>query len=113
MVLGEYVYQDHYLDLFMENYNSYKSLQPRIDKKMERILRNPYHNTEILGSMKGKINLKGCRSIRVSRNFRIIFVICEECRKIKEAQFCFCEGLPDKAVVFLTVGTHQRAYEMR
>lgn len=113
MLSDEYVYQDYYFDLFIENYNSYKSLQPRIDRKVEQVLRNPYHNTELLSSVKGEINLKGCRSIRVGRSFKIIFAVCEECRKIKGAQFCFCEGLPDKAVLFLTVGTHQKAYEMR
>ena len=35
----------------------------------------------------------------MTRNFRIIFVV--------------CEGLPDKTVVFLTVGPHERAYAMR
>jgi len=35
----------------------------------------------------------------VTRNFRIIFVV--------------CEGLPDKTVIFLTVGPHERAYAMR
>ena len=49
----------------------------------------------------------------MTRNFRIIFVVCEECRRVPECQFCFCEGPPDKTVVFLTVGPHERAYAMR
>ena len=56
---------------------------------------------------------RGCRSARVDRNFRLIFVVCEECRHIKACQFCFCEGRDDETVVFLTVGPHDRAYEMR
>jgi hypothetical protein len=39
--------------------------------------------------------------------------VCEECRRIKDCEYCFCEGLPDKAVVFLTVNTHQLAYEVK
>jgi hypothetical protein len=31
---------------------------------------------------------QGCRSIRVIRSFRIIFVICEECRCVPECKFC-------------------------
>lgn len=45
-------------------------------------------------------------------NFRIVFVICEECRRVPECRFCFCEGLSDETVVFLTVGPHDRAYAM-
>ncbi len=41
------------------------------------------------------------------------FVICEECRRVTECQYCFCEGLPDNTVVFLTVGPHGRAYELK
>jgi hypothetical protein len=44
--------------------------------------------------LSGRLDLRGCRSVA-------------ECR------FCFCEGLPDKTVVFLTVGPHDRAYTMR
>ncbi|MEA3339884.1 MAG: hypothetical protein U9R15_07950, partial [Chloroflexota bacterium] len=55
----------------------------------------------------------GCRSARVTRNFRIIFVICEECRQVPECRFCLCEGLPDRTVVFLTVGPHEKAYRLR
>jgi hypothetical protein len=62
---------------------------------------------------KGKLNLKGCRSARVGMNFRIIFVICEECRREPECDYCFCEGLPDQAVIFLTVGPHEKAYAMK
>ncbi|MBC8448908.1 MAG: hypothetical protein H8D78_14275, partial [Chloroflexi bacterium] len=66
-----------------------------------------------LGRMPGGKDLRGCRSISVTRNFRIIFVVCEECRRVPECRFCFCEGLLDKAVVFLTVGPHERAYAIR
>jgi hypothetical protein len=45
--------------------------------------------------------------------YRIIFVVCEECRRFKDCEYCFCEGQPDKTVVFLTVNTQQRAYELK
>jgi hypothetical protein len=64
-------------------------------------------NSERLGQIPGGLDLRGCRSVRVTRNFRLIFVVCEECR------YCFCEGLPDKTVIFLTVGPHERSYAMR
>ena len=59
------------------------------------------------------INLKGCRSAHVGQNFRIIFVICEECRREPVCEYCFCEGLSDQTVVLLTVGPHDKAYQMK
>jgi mRNA-degrading endonuclease RelE of RelBE toxin-antitoxin system len=109
----EYLYQPIYEERFKKNLQRYKGLRDRIKRQVQRVLANPYHNAELLGDPSGKLNLRGCRSARVGRNFRIIFVICEECRGMPDCQFCFCEGLPDKAVVFLTVGPHQRAYRMR
>jgi len=52
-------------------------------------------------------------SARIDSNFRIVFVVCEECRKVPECEYCFCEDLPDKTVMFLTVGPHDKAYAIR
>jgi len=58
---------------FVENYKRYKNLQNRIDKKADQIVENPYHNTEVLGNQ--EVDLRGLRSARMGRNFRIIFGI--------------------------------------
>ncbi len=113
MIEGSFLYADQYHALFSENYRRYANIRVRVDRKIERVLKDPYHNTEYLDDRSGHLNLRGCRSIRIDRNFRIIFVICEECRRIPECQYCFCAGLLDKTVVFLTVGPHERAYAMR
>ncbi len=112
MIKGTFPYADEYAKLFSENYRRYANLRARVDRKLERILQDPYHNTEYLDDRSGHLNLRGCRSLRIDRNFRIIFVICEECRRVTECQFCFCEGLADKTVLFLTFGPHTRAYAM-
>lgn len=57
--------------------------------------------------------MRSCRSARIDRNFRVIFVICEECRPLSSCEYCFCEGLSDKTILFLTVGPHDKAYDMR
>ncbi|MDM8524939.1 hypothetical protein QUF80_16335 [Desulfococcaceae bacterium HSG8] len=106
-------YGDVYEKQFVRNLRRYISLKKRIRRRAERILADPYFNTESLDDESGELNLTGCRSARVDRNFRIIFVICEECRLVPECEFCFCEDLPDKTVVFLTVGPHDRAYSMK
>lgn len=106
-------YADFYEAQFVENLRLYSAVRRQIKRRVERILVNPYENTEFLGDISGKLNLRGCRSARVDRNFRVIYVVCEECRRIGDCQFCFCEGLDDKTVVFLTVGPHDRAYAMK
>jgi len=113
VLTGSYRYGDGYIPLFTKNYARYKSMQARIDRRMARVLENPYHNTERLGHKPGQANLRGCRSARIDRNFRLVFVICEECRAVPECEYCFREGLPDQTVVFLTVGSHERAYALR
>ena len=102
-------YQGTYTNRFRKRNNSYRSLGSRIKEVVTAVLINPYAGTEKLGK-KGKLNLKGCRSARVGLNFRILVVICEECRNEPKCEYCFCEGLPDQTVVFLTLGPHERAY---
>jgi mRNA-degrading endonuclease RelE of RelBE toxin-antitoxin system len=106
-------YTDVYEEQFVKNLRHYAGLKVQIKRRVERICQNPYENTEFLGDVSGKLNLRGCRSARVDRNFRIIFVVCEECRQVRECQYCFCDGLDDQTVVFLTVGPHDRSYAMK
>jgi len=106
-------YEAVYEKLFVKNLKRYASLKRQIRRCIHRVLNDPYYNTEQLVDSAGKLNLAGCRSSRVDRNFRVIFVICEECRHIPECEYCFCEGLTDRTVVFLTVGPHDKAYEMK
>jgi mRNA-degrading endonuclease RelE of RelBE toxin-antitoxin system len=106
-------YEAVYEDRFAQNLRRYASLRQRIKRRVERVLVDPYVNTELLADVTGKLNLRGCRSARIDRNFRLIFVICEECRPISKCEYCFCEGLTDKTVVFLTIGPHDKAYAMK
>ncbi len=112
MVKGTFAYQDSYLKIFIKNYGKFKNLQSRIDKKCEQVLKNLYSGTEFPADATHGLNLKGCRSIRLDRNVRIIFIVCEECRRFKDCEYCFCENLPDNTIVFLTVNIHQRAYKL-
>lgn len=106
-------YHGKYEKLFMKNLTRYASLKKRIRQCVEQVLENPYSQTEFLGDLSGKLNLKGCRSVRVDRNFRIVFVICEECRDISQCEYCFCDDLSEDAIVFLTVGPHDKAYSIK
>ena len=106
-------YQAVYEQRFVKNLQRYQSLRKRIKQRIEKILTDPYLNTELLADVSGGLNLQGCRSARVNYNFRLIFVICEECQKILDCEYCFCDYLPDNTIIFLTVGPHERAYEMK
>ena len=106
-------YGSAYEELFIRNLNRHASIRKNIKRRVDRILNDPYYNTELLADATGKLNLTGCRSARVSKNFRIIFVICEECRNIPECEFCFCDNLPEQTVVFLTIGPHDKAYAIK
>jgi len=106
-------YRGVYEKQFVRNLQRYAALKERIKKKVESLLDNPYQNTEALADAAGRLNLKGCRSARIDRNFRIVFVICEECRTIPDCEFCFCDGFSDDTVVFLTVAPHDKAYAVK
>ena len=80
---------------FTQNLKRYRSLKQWIKRCVDRVMDDPYFNTEFLGDISGKLNLKGCRSARIDRNFRIIFVSCEECRHIPQCEYCFCDNLPN------------------
>jgi mRNA-degrading endonuclease YafQ of YafQ-DinJ toxin-antitoxin module len=106
-------YKAVYEKLFVKNLKRYTGLRQQIKRRVDRIITNPYNNTELLANVTGQLDLTGCRSARIDRNFRLIFVICEECRPLSLCDYCFCDGLSDKTVVFLTIGPHDKAYGMR
>jgi mRNA-degrading endonuclease RelE of RelBE toxin-antitoxin system len=106
-------YEAVYEKLFASNLKRYAAIRQNAKRRIDRILSDPYHNTEQLADATGRLNLTGCRSARIDRNFRLIFVICEECRRMPECEYCFCDDLSDQTVVFLTVGPHDRAYAIK
>jgi Txe/YoeB family toxin of Txe-Axe toxin-antitoxin module len=71
-------YQPVLEDRFVRNQRRYRSLRKHIQRHVDQILDDPYTGTERLGWMSGGKDLRGCRSISVTSNFRIIFVVCEE-----------------------------------
>jgi len=111
-------YTPLYKPTFDKNLKIYASLKKQIEKKVIFILDDPYYNTEPLQDKKG-YDLRGLRSKKIDRNFRIIFAICEECKQMrlqdKNINICIdCpEDAPEKTVIFLTVGTHKGAYTLR
>jgi hypothetical protein len=99
---------------FRKGLTKYASLRKQIAAKVNRVLDNPY-DSELLGK-KGASDLRGKRSVCVTRNLRIVFAVCEECllRGFKRQGFNDCAGCtkeePDDIVVFLIVAPHEIAY---
>ena len=111
--MNERQHQVIYEERFVQNLARYSSLRQRIRRRIEQILNDPYTRTERLRQVPGGFDLRGYRSARIDRNFRVIFLICQEYRQFQGRQYPRCEGQDDETVVFLTVGPHDRAYAMR
>ena len=109
-------YTPRYRQQFAKDVKKYSGMKKQIEKKVKAVLKDPYHNTEPLENRSG-YNLKGLRSKRIDRNFRIIFAICEECKKLfesnSEENICKDCGseLPENTIIFFVVRPHKIAYK--
>jgi len=101
---------------FDENFKRYAAMKKQIEKKIRAILADPYHNTEAL-QKRPHGDLRGIRSKRIDRNFRILFAICEECRvmlpDLHDKRACrSCDPkFPGNTVVFFAVQPHDVVYD--
>ena len=106
----------YYKPQFAKDVKTYASMKNQIEKKVENILLDPYYNTEPLGNRAGH-DLRGLRSKRVDRNFRIIFAVCEEWKELfpgKDKPCCYCDpDLPPQSVLFFTVRPHKIVYKAK
>ena len=103
-------YKPQYTRRFLKDLKRYASLRKQVKKKIERILKDPFASSEIL--TRKRTDWRGKRSQRVTRNFRIFFVICDEClkRSFKRRGYNACAGCEktgsDSMVIFFAFGPH-------
>lgn len=104
------MYNPIYTPIFQKRLDQSSGLKLRIKTRVLAILQNPYLRTEPL-----QRELKGLRSARIGRNFRIVFAISEEIKNIGYARDNFPEfcGFPDDTIIFITVGPHDKAYKLK
>lgn len=107
-------YTPRYKPQFLEDLKTFATMKSRIEKKTLAIVEDPYHNTEALENKSGH-DLRGIRSKRIDRNFRILFAVCEECRRIfhgrnKPCRYCD-PALPPQTIIFFTVRPHKIVYK--
>jgi len=115
-------YIPKYTKRWILNLKKYASLQKSILSKVTKILENPeIHTREILKGKSGdrKIDITGLRSAEVREKYRIIFVLCEDCKKkqLKRQGIFFCENCEEEnqeqIIKFLAFGSHDDAYLMK
>lgn len=111
------VYQELYTSTFSKNYKRYGSLRKKIHTLIDEILARPFSATEYLDYKDGK-DLRGLRSARIDRNFRIIFCVWEEYQKktgktIPLLSQSMQEKLQKNSIVFITVGPHEKSYRLQ
>jgi len=96
----------------MKQAQKHQHIKKLLAKKILLLTQEPYSNckSELLVG-----ELKGLRSARITKSFRIIFAVCEECRARKFQKLVGCspafyKEMTLKTVVFLTFGLHDEAY---
>lgn len=107
-------YKPLFLEGFRRDLKRYAGLSKQIKRRVDHILQNSYHNSELL--TKKAVDLRGKRSARVTRNFRIIYTVCEECinRGFKKKGYNDCPDCsktePDNEMIFFLVGPREKIY---
>lgn len=106
------IYKAYFTPEFLKQAKKYRHFKKLLTQKVQLLSQNPYANckSELLVG-----ELKGLRSARLTKSFRLIFSICEECRARKFQQLVgcapeVCEPMDAKTIVVLTLGTHDEAY---
>lgn len=88
----------------------YPHLKKQFEKKKNYLLRNPLELGEPL-----KGNLNGLRSFPLAGNYVIVFIVCDDCRRLRqeETNRCLqCGQIPPATVVFLLFGPHDASYQI-
>lgn len=107
-------YRFEYTEAFDKDLKKYAGIRRRVARKVDNILENPFRGTELL--TRKRVDLRGKRSARVTRNFRIIFAVCEECisRGFKRKEYNDCTSCTkeeiDDIIVFFKLAPHEKAY---
>ena len=109
--MSYYLYDYRAVAHFDNKMKKFKSSKFRFNNIIEAIntlQNNPYYNSERLdGEYKGK------RKHEFRGNYRLIFVICEECRKLKHTRYNGCSNCgenKDNTLVLFDVGPRENFY---
>jgi addiction module RelE/StbE family toxin len=93
---------------FLKTIKKHASIKNLVRKKVDMIMENPVAFGEPL-----KGNWQGFYSCPVKRNFIIIYLYCEACRKKGDDAVVACSDCletPDQTIKFVLLGPHDDAY---
>ncbi len=95
---------------FAKALEKYSNVKKSAQNKIDILLQNPLGFGEPL-----KYDLEGLSSCPVKKGFIIVYVYCRECRirgynRINNCKDC--EHTPDEVIKFVTIGPHDKAYNL-
>ncbi len=93
---------------FLKALKKHASIKNIVKKKVDMIIESPLTIGEPL-----RANWQGFYSCHVKRNFIIIYLYCEICRKKGDdsvVNCSDCQDMPDKTLKFILLGPHDEAY---
>lgn len=95
-------------EAFCKALKKHASIKKAVQKKVDLIIQNPIAFGEPL-----KANWQGFYSCPVKRNFIIIYLYCEVCRKKGDNVVVDCAGCrqtDDQTIKFVLLGPHDKTY---
>jgi len=93
---------------FLKGVREHAGIKKQIGQKVRQIMKHP---VELGEPLKG--NLRGFYSCPVKRNFIIIYLYCDVCRKKGDAEFVACSDcstISDDTIKFVLLGPHDEVY---
>ena len=94
---------------FLRSLKKHSSLRETIKRKVDMIIQNPVSLGEPL-----KGNFRGYYSTSVKKNFLIIFLYCNSCRKKGDDKIILCSDCmkySDDTLKFIEIGPHDKVYK--
>ena len=98
-------------DTFVENLKKFSSIKTAVKNKVDMIAEN---QISLGGPLKG--NLRGFYSYPVRKNFIIIYLYCNICRKKGDDKIVICSDCnksSDDTIKFVILGPHNDSYEVK
>jgi addiction module RelE/StbE family toxin len=95
-------------EVFLKGVKKHAGIKKQIEQKVRQIMKHPVKLGEPL-----KGNLRGFYSCPVKRNFIIIYLYCDVCRKKGDAEFVACSDCSttsDDTIKFVLLGSHDEVY---
>ena len=94
---------------FLQSLKKHSSLKEAIKRKVDMIIQNPVAFGEPL-----KGNFRGYCSASVKKNFLVIFLYCNSCRKKGEDEIVLCNDClecSDDTLKVVEIGPHDKVYK--